>query len=94
MIDEFDTLLHPVILPEVLGWFYDPERNSKNAQLFMSCHSATLLEDLTKEEGVITEKDAHGRTKVFSLKDVKVRRDDNLYKKYLGGALGGVPVVG
>ena len=94
IVDEFDTLLHPLILPEALRWFYDSQRNSKNAQIFMSCHSATLLEDLSKEEVVITEKDGRGRTQVFSLKDVKVRRDDNLYKKYLGGALGGVPVIG
>ena len=96
LIDEFDTLIHPLILPELLRWFYDqPERNPLDGQIWLSCHSATLLEELTKEEVVITEKDKMGRTTVFSLMDMKaVRRDDNLYKKYLGGAYGGVPMIG
>ncbi len=95
-IDEFDTLIHPLVLPEILRWFHDPNtRNPRNAQVWMSCHSATLLEDLVKEEVVITEKNSAGRTRVYSLMDVKsTRRDDNLYKKYLGGVYGGVPVIG
>lgn len=96
LIDEFDTLIHPLILPELLRWFYDSSnRNPLDGQLWLSCHSATLLEELAKEEVVITEKDRMGRTTVFSLMDMKsVRRDDNLYKKYLGGAYGGVPMIG
>lgn len=95
-IDEFDTLIHPLVLPEVLRWFHDQEdRNPRNAQVWLSCHSATLLEDLVKEEVVITEKNSSGQTKVYSLMDVEgTRRDDNLYKKYLGGVYGGVPVIG
>lgn len=96
LIDEFDTLIHPLILPELLRWFYDrTTRNPLDAQIWLSCHSATLLEDLKKEEVLIAEKDSEGRTSVFSLMDMKsVRRDDNLYKKYLGGAYGGVPMIG
>lgn len=95
-IDEFDTLIHPLVLPEILRWFHDADnRNPKNAQLWLSCHSATLLEDMVKEEVVITEKNSAGQTKVYSLMDVQsTRRDENLYKKYLGGAYGGVPVIG
>lgn len=95
-IDEFDTLIHPTILPEIVRWFYDKEvRNSGDAQVWMSCHSATLLEDLVKEEVVITEKNSSGETKVYSLMDVQsTRRDENLYKKYLGGVYGGIPVIG
>lgn len=95
LVDEFDTLIHPVILPEILRWFYDGEvRNKLDAQIFMTCQSATLLEDLVREEVVITEKDANGQTQIFSLKEIKVRRDENLYKKYLGGAFGGIPMIG
>ncbi len=96
LVDEFDTLMHPLLLPEVLRWFYDyATRNPYDAQVWLSCHSATLLEDLAKEEVVITTKSATGRTSLYSLMDVKsVRRDENLYRKYLGGAYGGVPHVG
>jgi len=102
LVDEFDTLIHPLVLPEILRWFYDDEiRNAEGGQIWMSCHAATLLEYLTKEEVIISEKDSIGRTRVFSLMDIgsqdtknSVRRSANLYKKYLSGAFGGVPVIG
>ena len=94
-IDEMDAAIHPLLLPELLRWFYDAERRNKfNAQLWLSCHSAALLDDLQKEEIVICEKDRGGRTRLFSLMDVKVRRDENHYRKYLSGVYGGVPLVG
>lgn len=95
IIDELDQSIHPLILPEIVRWFYDGERNPLNAQLWMSCHSASLLDDLTKEEVVFCDKDSNGRSMVYSLMDVAaVRRTDNLYKKYLGGVYGAVPQVG
>ena len=95
IIDELDAAIHPMILPEILRWFHDSERNPKNAQLWMSCHNASLLEDLSKDEVAFCEKDWRGRTEIYSLNDVKaVRRDDNYYKKYLGGVFGAVPKLG
>jgi hypothetical protein len=95
VIDDLDQAIHPMILPELVRWFYDPHRNHFDSQLWMSCHSASLLDDLTKEEVVFCEKDERGRTSVYSLMDVQsVRRSDNLYKKYLGGVYGAVPHIG
>lgn len=95
LIDEMDAAIHPLVLPEIIRWFHDAEgRNKLNAQLWLSCHSASLLDDLTKEEIVICEKDRQGRSSVHSLMDVKVRRDDNHYRKYLSGIYGGVPNIG
>lgn len=96
IIDEFDLMIHPLVLPEILGWFYDSEtRNPHNAQLWITCHSASLLDDLAKEEVVFAEKDNEGRTSIYSLMDIKaVRRGDNLYSKYLSGAYGAVPHIG
>ena len=94
-IDEMDAAIHPLLLPELLRWFHDKTtRNKSDAQLWLSCHSASLLDELQKEEIVICEKDRQGRTRFFSLMDVKVRRDENHYRKYLGGAYGGVPLFG
>lgn len=94
-IDEMDTAIHPAVLPELVRWFYDKaSRNKSDAQLWLTCHSASLLDDLHKEEIVICEKDRQGRTRVYSLMDVKVRRDENHYRKYLSGAYGGVPHLG
>ena len=96
VIDEFDASIHPLVLPELISWFYDNGgKNELDAQLWFTCHSVSLLDDLTKEEIIICEKDRKGRTRAHSLMDVvNVRRDENLYRKYLSGAYGGVPQIG
>lgn len=95
VLDELDTTIHPMVLPEVLRMFYDKARNPYDAQLWMSCHNASLLEELSKEEVLFCEKDAGGETRLYSLRDIKaVRRTDNYYKKYLGGVYGAVPNIG
>lgn len=95
IIDELDTTIHPLILPEILRWFGDSKRNPHGAQLWTTCHSASLLTELTKEEVFFCEKDAEGNTTVFNLADVeRVRRTENFYGKYMGGEYGAVPVLG
>jgi predicted ATPase len=95
VLDELDASMHPIILGEILRWFHDPERNPHNAQLWMSCQNASLLEDLVKEEVLFCQKDNRGRTQVYGLRDIQsVRRTDNYYRKYLGGAFGAVPQIG
>ena len=95
IIDEMDTTIHPLILPEILRWFGDKDRNRNGAQIWMTCHSASLLSDLTKEEVLFCEKDSRGYTSVFKLADVeKVRRNENFFGNYLGGEYGAVPVLG
>jgi AAA domain, putative AbiEii toxin, Type IV TA system len=95
VVDELDLAIHPLVLPELLRWFNDPKRNPLNAQLWMTCNNASLLEELAKEEILFCEKDDDGRTTVFGLRDVQsVRRNDNYYRKYLAGAYGAVPRVG
>lgn len=95
VMDELDMAIHPIVLPEILRWFYDPVRNPNNAQLWMSCHNAALLDELIKEEVYFCEKDSRGRTRVYGLQDIQsVRRSDNFYLKYLGGVYGAVPQLG
>jgi hypothetical protein len=95
VVDELDLAIHPLVLPEMLRWFHDSERNPYDAQLWMTCNNASLLEDLVKEEILFCEKDDLGRTTVYGLRDVQaVRRSDNYYRKYLGGVYGAVPHLG
>lgn len=95
VLDELDSAIHPMLLPEIVRWFHDSERNPKNGQLWMSCHNASLLENLSKEEVLFCEKDKLGRTKIYGLADIQsVRRTDNYYKKYMGGAFGALPQIG
>ena len=95
VVDELDSTIHPNFLPEILRWFYDKGTNPHNAQLWISGQSASLLEDLHKEEIFFTEKNENGHTRVYGLKDIEgVRRVDNFYQKYLGGVYGAVPRIG
>jgi hypothetical protein len=95
VVDEIDISIHPLVLPEIVRWFHDPGRNPNKAQLWMSCHAASLLEELQKEEIFFCEKDRHGRTSVYGLQDIQnVRRTDNRYRKYLSGVYGAVPRLG
>lgn len=95
VIDELDTTIHPLILPEILRWFGDAGRNPHGAQLWTTCHSASLLTDLTKEEVLLCEKNSKGYTSVYKLSDVeRVRRNENFFGKYLGGEYGAVPNLG
>ncbi|MEQ1539483.1 MAG: ATP-binding protein [Sphingorhabdus sp.] len=96
IIDEIDAQLHPLMLAHLIEWFHGrSERNPNDAQLWFSGHSATLLQDLTKEEILLCEKDRMGRTEVYSLTDVEgVGRKENFYSKYLSGVYGAVPQIG
>ena len=95
VLDEVDNDIHPALIPEIIGRFHDERTNPNNAQLFIACHNASLLEHLEKEEIYFTEKTPDGRTQVYGLKDIAgVRRVDNYYKKYLGGVFGAVPNIG
>lgn len=95
VVDELDASLHPMMLAEIVRWFHDRERNPKDAQLWLTCQNASLLEELEKEEVAFCEKDGRGRTALYGLQDVRnVRRVDNYYRKYLSGAYGAVPTIG
>lgn len=95
VIDELDVAIHPSVLPEILRWFSDPDRNPHGAQLWMSCHAVSLLDGVLKEEVLICEKRADGATQVYGLGDIKgIRRDENFLQNYLGGVYGGIPSIG
>lgn len=95
MIDEIDTDLHPLLLPELFRWFSDSQRNSGGAQLFFTAHNPALLDDLEKEQVFLTEKSSGQSTHVYGARDIKgLRREPSLMKKYLAGELGAVPHVG
>ena len=95
LVDEIDISIHPLVLPEIVRWFHDAKRNPNKAQLWMTCHAASLLEELQKEEVFFCEKDSRGRTSIYGLQDIQnVRRSDNRYRKYLSGVYGAVPRLG
>ncbi|WP_078462297.1 AAA family ATPase [Sphingomonas sp. NIC1] len=95
IMDELDADLHPNLMAEVIEWFHSEVENPLGAQLFLTCHNASIISDLDKEEVWLAEKNDFGETTVRGIKDFRgIRRDANLYSKYMAGEFGGVPRFG
>lgn len=95
IMDELDTDLHPLLIPEIFRWFGDPIRNPHGAQLFFTAHNPALLDVMEKEQVFFTEKSAGKPSIVYGARDIQgLRREPSLMKKYLGGELGAVPHIG
>lgn len=91
VIDEIDNDLHPHLMPRILDWFRFEHSNPKQAQLIFTCHTPELLNHLQKHQVYLCEK-RDQCSEAWRLDEVQgLRADDNLYAKYMAGALGGVP---
>ncbi len=95
VIDELDTDIHPLLVPELFRWFYDDKRNSKGAQLLFTAHNPAILDELEKEQVFFSEKPGGKPTRIYGARDIKgLRREPSMMKKYLSGELGAVPHIG
>lgn len=95
LIDEIDTDIHPLLLPEILRWFNSEEKNTKNSQLIFTAHNPALLDELEKEQIFFSEKKTGQPTSIYSAKQIQgLRRHPSLMKKYLSGELGAIPHIG
>jgi hypothetical protein len=95
VIDELDTDVHPLLIPEIFRWFYDAQRNPKGAQLLFTAHNPAILDELEKEQVYFSEKPGGNPTRIFGAREIKgLRREPSLMKKYLSGELGAVPHIG
>lgn len=94
VIDELEIDLHPHTLPCIIDLFTNPFTNPKNTQLIFTSHSFEILSHLEKEQIVLVEKGDDCKSKLFRLDELKgVRRDDNIYAKYMAGVYGAVPNI-
>jgi hypothetical protein len=95
VIDELDTDVHPLMIPELFRWFYDAKRNPKRGQLLFTAHNPAILDELEKEQVFFTEKLGGRPTRVYGASAIRgLRRSPSLMKKYLSGELGAVPHIG
>jgi len=95
ILDDLDSAIHPLLIPEMVRWFNDERRNPCGAQLWMTCHSPSLMSELAKEGILLCEKDRQGRTEVYGLMEIEgVRRGENFFGKYMSGEYGAVPNIG
>jgi AAA15 family ATPase/GTPase len=96
-IDEFDSLLHPLVIESIIKLFNSPIYNPNNAQLVISCHAVNILTNklLRRDQIWFCEKDQYGATDLYSLVEYKepVRNDAAFSKNYLQGKYGAIPVI-
>lgn len=94
VIDELEIDLHPHTIPHIIELFGNPITNPKNSQLIFTSHSLEVLNHLEKEQIILVEKKKDCKSKLYRLDELKgVRRDDNIYAKYLAGKYGAVPNI-
>jgi AAA15 family ATPase/GTPase len=94
VIDELEIDLHPHALPPIIELFANPVTNPKNSQLIFTSHSLEILNHLEKEQIILIEKKQECRSELYRLDELKgIRREDNIYAKYMAGAYGAVPNI-
>lgn len=91
IFDEIDNDLHPHLLPHILELFKFKETNPYDAQIIFSCHTPEILNLLSKHQIYLVEK-INQESECWRLDEVSgLRADDNLYAKYMAGALSAIP---
>ena len=92
--DELDTGLHPVLAEYLINYFH---RTSRNSQLIFTTHNTNLLSSnlFRRDQFWITEMHPEEHyTDLYSLAELKIRKDHNLEKGYIAGKYGGIPYPG
>jgi AAA15 family ATPase/GTPase len=95
VLDEFDTKLHPHILPILLKIFTDIKSNKDKAQLIFSTHNAEILDILGKYRTYLINKEDN-ESYGYRLDEIPgdiIRNDRPLMPIYNSGKIGGVPKI-
>lgn len=96
VVDEIDASLHPYLAARLVNLFRDAETNPRHAQLLLTTHDATLLDEetLSRDEIWFVEKEPEsGATRLYPLTDFHPRKNENTEGRYLAGGYGAVPVL-
>lgn len=96
IVDELNTTLHPLVTRELISMFSTPSINKGKAQLIFSTHDTNVLagKALRRDQIWFAEKDRVGATHIYSMAEIKVRKDENLESGYLAGKFGAIPYFG
>ena len=94
-VDELDSRLHPLLSRAIVSLF-NSTKNSKKAQLIFATHDTNLLSRIyfRRDQIWFTEKNTYGATSLYSLSEIKVRKDASFAKDYILGKYGAVPFIG
>ncbi|WP_080992552.1 AAA family ATPase, partial [Vibrio harveyi] len=91
LLDEFDTHLHSMILPELIQLFTDKRINTHNAQLIITAHNTEIIDSLGRSRVVLVNK-AGNESYSYRLDEVSMLRNDRpITPVYMKGKIGGTP---
>ncbi|MDR0289527.1 MAG: ATP-binding protein [Treponema sp.] len=92
--DELEQSLHPDLTGRIINRFMNKDKNPNNAQLLFTTHNPWFLQDLTKTQIFITEKNDAAETETIRLDEIAgVRNDENYFTKYIAGEYDGRPKI-
>jgi AAA15 family ATPase/GTPase len=93
VLDEFDVYLHPHILPKLVAFFAEPEKNPKGAQLLFTTHSLEIIDYSGRYRTYLVNKDENVSF-AFRLDEIPgdiLRNDRSIIPAYREGRIRGVP---
>jgi len=89
VIDEFDSILHPVLIPILNKLLID-----NDIQIIYTTHNIYNMQFLQNDEIFLIEKDANHKTTVKPVKDnPNIKGYENLLTHYENGLIGGIPNI-
>lgn len=95
VIDELDRSLHELLVRHLVRLFYDPEINTKGAQLIFTSHDSSLLEGnlLRRDQVWFIEKGNDLASYITPLTEYSARKDEALDRGYRAGRYGAIPLI-
>jgi hypothetical protein len=100
VVDELNASLHELLQAELVRRFNSPEHNQKGAQLLFNTQDSTLLGDmlgpapiLRRDQVWFCDKRRDGQSTLTPLTDFRVRKGENLQRRYLEGRFRAVPYL-
>jgi uncharacterized protein len=95
-IDEIEARMHTMLTRKLIALFNSKKTNPNHAQLIFATHDTNLLSNkfLRRDQIWFMEEDEFRASHLYSLAELKVRKDRTFENDYLEGRYGGVPVLG
>lgn len=100
-VDEIGASLHPTLLRGLIQHFNcEIPASEARGQLIFATHETSLIDDeakkavLRRDQVYLTEKDASGAARLYSVAEFKERNNLNMRKRYLEGRYGAIPSLG
>ena len=96
IVDEIEQGIHPAAIKYIINLFRNSLSNQYGAQFILTTHCTNLLRlDIFRRDQIyLIEKDRNtAESKIHSLLDSSVRKDENIENGYLSGRYGAVPDI-